>query len=185
MLWYAHDNVESCQWWSVKIFDIGGEFDDEDGIGGESWWLCIGLSRYARSQLGSDFGKDSIVTGGEVFRCVLDASSRGNAEEAAVWSGMLTARNRRNIHEVQTTDGGRLLAAVSPLTPFAALWQGLVPGAWNLVLPMRCREVRAAPVSTWKANCVIDSVLGDIPLPWPRTPGLDRYARRRSRSRVP
>jgi len=85
----------------------------------------------------------SSPTDGEIFRQVLVAEHERDETTATRWSAMLTERKRRNLKELKRLDNGALLAAMSPLLPFVALWVDFQPGALNRVLPMRCREVRS------------------------------------------
>jgi hypothetical protein len=81
-------------------------------------------------------------TDGEIFRRVLVADHERDEAASTSWSAMLTERKRRNLKELKQIDNGGLLAAITPLLPFAALWVDFQPGALNRVLPMRCREVK-------------------------------------------
>lgn len=113
----------------------------------DSFGVCsrstTGLSIAAREQLQYEDNviNDSKPADGEIFRRALDAELKGDQKIAAHWSAMLTERKRRNLRELKTIEGGRLLAALEPLLPLEALWVDFQPGALNRVLPMRCREV--------------------------------------------
>jgi hypothetical protein len=100
------------------------------------------LPTAAREFFRHEYMHKSNPTDGEIFRQVLVAEHERDETAAACWSAMLTARKRRNLTELKKIDGGGLLAAITPLLPFAALWVDFQPGALNRVLPMRCREVR-------------------------------------------
>lgn len=98
---------------------------------------------------------ESSLRDGEVFRRALEAKGRGDSDEAAGWSTMLTDRKRRNLYELETADGGKLFAAFKPLIPLAALWADFQPGALNRVLPMRCREASRALRFGQARNCAL------------------------------
>ncbi|KAM0714573.1 hypothetical protein Q7P37_009869 [Cladosporium fusiforme] len=107
---------ESDRWWMARLFDSAQEY------------------------IRHEYMHKTKLTDGEIFRRVLDAEHKCDETTAARWHGMLTARKRRNLRELKKVDGGGLLAAITPLLPFVALWVDFQPGALNRVLPMRCRE---------------------------------------------
>lgn len=104
--------------------------------------LLPGLSTAAQEYIRHEYMHKTNPTDGEIFRRVLDAEHKCDETTAARWYPMLTARKRRNLRELKNVDGGGLLAAITPLLPFVALWVDFQPGALNRVLPMRCREVK-------------------------------------------
>lgn len=101
-----------------------------------------GLPAGARDFIRHEYMHKLDPTDGEIFRRVLVADHERDETAANSWSAMLTERKRRNLKELKQIDNGGLLAAITPLLPFAALWVDFQPGALNRVLPMRCREVK-------------------------------------------
>jgi hypothetical protein len=100
-----------------------------------------GMPPTAREFVRHEYMHKANPTDGEIFRQVLIAEHERNETASAHWSAMLTERKRRNVTELKKIDGGGLIAAITPLLPFAALWVDFQPGALNRVLPMHCREV--------------------------------------------
>jgi hypothetical protein len=101
--------------------------------------LPIAAQRFIRHE----YIHKSNPTDGEIFRQVLVADHEHDEIASTYWSAMLTKRKLRNLKELKKIDEGGLLAAITPLLPFTALWVDFQPGALNRVLPMRCRDVNS------------------------------------------
>ena len=130
---------DSDRWWTARLFD-------------SSKWTVFtkathtdqfsGLPAGARDFIRHEYMHKLDPTDGEIFRRVLIADHERDEVGATYWAAMLTERKRRNLKELKHLDNNGLLAKITPLLPFAALWVDFQPGALNRVLPMRCREVR-------------------------------------------
>lgn len=130
---------DSDRWWTARLFDsskwtVSTKATHTDQLSG--------LPAAARNFVRHEYMHKSNPTDGEIFRRVLVADHERDEAASTSWSAMLTERKQRNLKELKQIDNGGLLAAITPLLPFAALWVDFQPGALNRVLPMRCREVK-------------------------------------------
>jgi hypothetical protein len=111
---------EPDRWWTARLFDsgkLGVQFPPKQ----LKLIILPELPTTAREFIRHEYMHKSNPTDGEILRQVLVAEHERDETAATCWSAMLTARKRRNLTELKKIDGGGLLAAITPLLPFAAL----------------------------------------------------------------
>ena len=130
---------ETDRWWTVKVFDSSRrsrELSSEHAL-----TETLGLPLHAREYIRYEYSNTLKPSDGNVFRHHLNAERRGDRRLADAWMAMLWEGKQKRVCQLKKLDHGRLLNALLPLLPFAALWDDYKLGSLNRELPLRCLEV--------------------------------------------
>ena len=101
----------------------------------------LDLPLHAQEHIRYEYSNMLKFSDGSIFRHHLDAERRGDQRSAESWLAMLSDGKRTRVRQLKKHDRGRLLKALLPLLPFAALWDDYDLGPLNRELPLRCLEV--------------------------------------------